>query len=209
MVEMRSIISPAYRGLSTSDEGASVISPIRSSETSSPVGASKSLEPHSHREKASLQLRLERLLLIALVILFAVKGFIPAWQQLNSDLPNYYLIARLYRAGAPLERVYDWTWLQRQKDHEGIKQGLVSFIPSTLPSALLILPWCSLSPLAAKHHWLIVNLILLLGVIVLLVRLTKLAWERVAILTFLAFLPLRNNFQIGRASCRERVSVKV
>jgi hypothetical protein len=195
---MRSITSPANRGLSTSDEGAPAISSIRSSETSSPVGASKSLEPHSHREKASLQLRLERLLLIALVILFAVKGFIPAWQQLNSDFPNYYLIARLYRAGVPLERVYDWTWLQRQKDHEGIKQGLVSFIPSTLPSALLILPWCSLSPLAAKHHWLIVNLILLLGVIVLLVRLTKLAWERVAILTFLAFLPLRNNFLFGQ-----------
>ena len=140
----------------------------------------------------------ERGALVCLLALFFIKGFLPAWLHLNSDFPNYYLIARLHRAGFPLERVYDWTWLQRQKDHAGIDQGLVSFIPSTLLSALAVSPWCPLPPLVAKHHWLIVNLIFLLCVILLLARLTTLGWERVAIIALLAFFPLRNNFLFGQ-----------
>ena len=140
----------------------------------------------------------ERVALVALLALFTIKGFLPAWQHLKSDFPNYYLIARLHRAGFPLERVYDWTWLQRQKDHAGINQGLVSFIPSTLLSALVVSPWCSLPPLVAKHYWLIANLIFLACVILLLSRITKLGRERVAIIAFLAFIPLRNNFLFGQ-----------
>jgi hypothetical protein len=140
----------------------------------------------------------EHLLLLILVATFAVKGFTPAWRHLNSDFPNYYLIARLYRAGYPLERVYDWTWLQRQKDHQGIDQGLVSFIPSTLPSALAVAPWSSLPPLEAKHRWILLNLAFLPLIAFLFVRMTKLGWERVALLMFLAFIPLRNNFLFGQ-----------
>jgi Glycosyltransferase family 87/WD40-like Beta Propeller Repeat len=140
----------------------------------------------------------ERLLLVALVTGFAIKGFVPAWRHLNSDFPNYYLVARLYRAGYPLERVYDWTWLQRQKDHQGIDQRLVSFIPSTLPSALAVAPWISLPPLEAKRRWLVVNLALLLATAFLLVSMTKLGWERVVLLIFLAFIPLRDNFVFGQ-----------
>jgi hypothetical protein len=140
----------------------------------------------------------EHFVLLALIAAFAVKAFIPAWRHLNTDFPNYYLVARLYRTGYPLERVYDWTWLQRQKDHLGIEQGLVSFIPSTLPSALAVLPWCSLAPLEAKHYWLLVNLVFLVLTAFLLTRVTKLGWERVALLIFLAFLPLRNNFLYGQ-----------
>src|SRR5580698_3886333 len=141
---------------------------------------------------------IEHLLLMLLVVCFIVNGFVPAWRHLNSDFPNYYLVARLYRAGYPLERVYDWTWLQRQKDHQGIDQGLVSFIPSTLLSALAVAPWSSLPPLEAKHQWLILNLVLLLLTAVLLVRITNLGWERVALPMFLAFIPLRDNFLLGQ-----------
>jgi hypothetical protein len=140
----------------------------------------------------------ERMLLVALIALFVVKGLVPGWRHLNSDFPNYYLVARLYRAGYPLERVYDWTWLQRQKDHQGIDQGLVSFIPSTLPSALVVAAWSSLPPLAAKHHWLVVNLALLPLICFLLFRISRLRWEQVAILVFLAFIPLRDNFLLGQ-----------
>jgi hypothetical protein len=141
---------------------------------------------------------MQHLLLLILVGGFVVKGFIPGWKSLNSDFPNYYLVARLYRAGYPLERVYDWTWLQRQKDHQGIPQGLVSFIPSTLLSALPILPWSSLSALEAKHAWMIANLVFLCAILLLLTRMTALGWERAALLLFLAFTPLRNNFLLGQ-----------
>ena len=146
----------------------------------------------------SWELWAERLALIFLVAVFAVKAFVPAWLHLNSDFPNYYLVARLYRAGYPLERIYDWIWLQRQKDHQGIEQGLVSFIPSTIPSALVVAPWCSLPPLAAKHRWLVLNVVLLVFTGFLLCRMTKLRWERVALVMFLASVPLRNNFLFGQ-----------
>jgi hypothetical protein len=154
--------------------------------------------PQIRARKSQIWVWAEHLLLLVLIVAFAVKGIVPAWRHLNSDFPNYYLVARLYRAGYPLERVYDWTWLQRQKDHQGIDQGLVSFIPSTLLSALAVAPWSSLPPLEAKHQWLILNLVLLLLTAVLLVRITNLGWERVALLMFLAFIPLRDNFLLGQ-----------
>src|SRR5215469_7072736 len=70
----------------------------------------------------------ERLLLLVLVAAFAVKGFIPGWRQLNTDFPNYYLVATLLRAGYPMEKVGDWVWLQRQGDHFGIGH-MVGFYP--------------------------------------------------------------------------------
>lgn len=161
------------------------------------------LEPTGSGEGTQVRVRgsgqrIERLVLAVLVIGFVVKGFIPAWTHLNSDFPNYYLVARLYRAGYPLERVYDWIWFQRQKDHLGIKQGLVSFIPSTIPSALAVAPWCSLPPLAAKHRWLLLNVVLLLFTGFLLGRITRLGWDRIALVMFLAWIPLRNNFLFGQ-----------
>jgi Glycosyltransferase family 87/WD40-like Beta Propeller Repeat len=141
---------------------------------------------------------IQHLLLLVLLAGFVGKGFVPAWRHLNSDFPNYYLIARLYHAGYPLARVYEWTWLQRQKDHQGIDQGLVSFIPSTLPSALAILPWSSRPPLEAKHGWLIANLVFLGLVAFLLTRITALGWERITLLMFLTFVPLRENFLLGQ-----------
>ena len=140
----------------------------------------------------------ERAVLVFLVVLFIATGFLPGWQRLNSDFPNYYLIARLYREGYPLERVYEWTWLQRQKDHRGIDQPLVSFIPSTLPSALMVLPWSSLSSLQAKRCWLLVNLALLLLTAVLLNAITKLGLRRIALVIFLATIPLRDSFLLGQ-----------
>jgi len=140
----------------------------------------------------------ESALLVILILVFLAKGLIPAWRHLNSDFPNYYLVARLYRQGYPVERVYDWVWLQRQKDHQAIDVPLVSYIPSTLPSALMVLPWSSLSPLQAKHWWLLVNLAFLLVTAVLLSAVTKMHPRRIALLMFLAVIPLRDSFLYGQ-----------
>jgi hypothetical protein len=140
----------------------------------------------------------ESAFLVILILVFVAKGFIPAWRHLNSDFPNYYLIARLYRKGYPLERVYEWIWLQRQKDHQGIDRPLVSFIPSTLPSALMVLPWSSLPPLQSKRWWLLANLAFLLLTAVLLAAVTKLPPKRIALLMLLAVVPLRDSFLYGQ-----------
>jgi len=140
----------------------------------------------------------ERAFLLLLILLFVTKGLIPAWKHLNTDFPNYYLGARLYRQGAPIERVYEWIWFQRQKDHQRIDQRLVGFIPLTLPSILPIAPWCSLPPLQAKHAWLLLNLLLLGLTAVLLKASTRLDLQRIAMLTFLAVLPLHDSFLYGQ-----------
>lgn len=136
--------------------------------------------------------------LLVLILLFVARGFIPAWKHLNSDFPNYYLAAHLYRQGYPVERAYEWTWFQREKDHLGVDQGLVGFIPLTLPSILPVMPWCSLPPLQAKHVWLLVNLLFLVLIAILLNASTKLGMRRVALLTFLAVLPLHDSFLFGQ-----------
>jgi hypothetical protein len=140
----------------------------------------------------------ERALLVVLILLFAVTGFVPAWRQLNSDFPNYYVVARLYREGYPLERVYEWTWLQKHADHLGIGRRLVSYIPLTLPSALAVLPLSSLPPLQAKRCWLLLNLAFLGLTFVILARTTKLGARRVGLLMFMALIPLRSNFIYGQ-----------
>lgn len=142
--------------------------------------------------------RAEWVLLLFLVAIFVWRGLAPAWRSLSTDFPNYYLMARLYRQGYPLDRQYELTWFQRQKDHAGIKQPLVSAIPLTPLSALPILPFSSLSPLLAKRLWLLVTLVLLLATGLLLHRMTALGGRRIAILIFLAIEPLRQEFLTGQ-----------
>ncbi len=130
--------------------------------------------------------------------LFIWRGFLPAWRHLLSDFPNYYLAGRLFRDGVPLDRLYDWEWLQRQKDHLGLDQPLVGFVPLTMFSALLAAPLTSLSALAAKHVWLVFNLLLLPAIAWLLRAITGQPLRRVALIGLLAVVPLRTNFQFGQ-----------
>jgi hypothetical protein len=141
---------------------------------------------------------LEHLLLLGLVGVFLWRGFVPAWKSLNTDFPDYYLAARLYRQGYSLEQIYDWTWIQRQKDHAGIQRPIVAFALLPPFSLLPVLPFSSLPPLSAKRCWLLVNLILLAVVGYLLHRMSQLGARRVAILMFLAVVPLRANFLYGQ-----------
>jgi hypothetical protein len=141
---------------------------------------------------------LEWALLALAMGLFVWRGLLPAWRHLLSDFPNYYLAGRLFRDGLPLDRLYDWEWLQRQKDHVGLDQPLVGFVPLTMFSALLTAPLTSLPVLAAKHVWLVFNLMLLPAIGSLLRAITGQPFRRVALIGFLAVVPLRTNFQFGQ-----------
>jgi hypothetical protein len=140
----------------------------------------------------------ESFLLLLLMAVFAWKGFIPAWRSLNTDFPDYYLAARLYRQGYPVRRFYDWVWFQRQKDHAGLDQAHVSFIPHPPTEILPVLALSSLPPLVAKRCWLLINLTLLTLVMLLLDQVTQLGLRRVAIVAFLAVDALRTNFLFGQ-----------
>jgi len=140
----------------------------------------------------------ERVLLALLLVLFAVRGFIPAWRHLDPDFANYYLAAHVYREGFPVERIYDWTWFQRQKDHLGLERPLVGFAPSTLTSILPVLPLSSLPPLQANRCWLVISLGSLFLAVAVLKTITNLTWRRIGVLTFLAIAPLHTNFLLGQ-----------
>ncbi|HET9177667.1 MAG TPA: glycosyltransferase 87 family protein [Terriglobia bacterium] len=142
--------------------------------------------------------RAESAVLLLLIGMFLWRGFLPGWRSLKTDFPNYYLAARIYRQGLPLERVYDWTWFARQKDYSGIENPIVGFASLTLLSMLPVEPMASLPPLKAKRLWLIVNLIFLGLAILLLNQMSKLGLRRVMILTFLALDPLSINFLYGQ-----------
>ena len=104
----------------------------------------------SDREIPLAGIAAEYALLVILIGVFLWRGFLPGWRKLNSDFPNYYLAGRLYRQGYALDRVYEWIWFQRQKDHAGIDQPLVEYLPNTLFLALVVSPLSRLSALQAE-----------------------------------------------------------
>jgi hypothetical protein len=135
---------------------------------------------------------------VVLALLLLAKGILPGWRVLNTDFPNYYLVARLLREGYSLDRIYDWIWLQRIKDHWGLDQALVGFAGLTPFSALPVVPLSIFSAIVAKRLWLVANLMFLGASIELLSRVTSLSRRRVCLLALLAVFPLRTSFLYGQ-----------
>jgi hypothetical protein len=143
-------------------------------------------------------LRIGEWLLCALLAAhFGARTLPKAWQTLNTDFPNYYLTARLVREHYDTSRIYEWIWLQRQKDHRDIDQRTVGMVPITPFSTLAVYPLTSMPPLAAKRCWIILNLGLLIATLYLLRGLTQLPWRRIALIAALSF-PLTVNYAFGQ-----------
>jgi hypothetical protein len=141
---------------------------------------------------------LETFLCGLLAVLLIWKGLVPAWNKLNTDFPDYYLVARLLREGYNLDRVYDWIWLQRIKDHWGLQQSLVGFAGLTPFSALPLLPLTFFSALTAKRIWIVMNLAMLVTSVEMLYRFTALRRSTTWLITLLAIVPLRTSFLYGQ-----------
>jgi Glycosyltransferase family 87/WD40-like Beta Propeller Repeat len=139
----------------------------------------------------------EWVLLALLVAQMGLRTTPRAWHTLNTDFPNYYLTARLTREHFDTSRIYEWIWLQRQKDHRAIDQRIVTMVPITPFSTLVICPFALMPALVAKHYWLILNLGLLLATLWLLRILTHHSWRRIVLIAALSF-PLRVNFMFGQ-----------
>lgn len=140
----------------------------------------------------------EFLALAALCALFIAKGMLPGWRSLRSDFGNYYIVARLLLEHYPMDRIYDWIWLQRVKDHLSIHEPYAAFLGLTPFSALPLLPLAWLDALEAKRIWLVMNLGILAASIYGMHKITGIEMRRVALIAFLTFIPLRNNFMLGQ-----------
>jgi hypothetical protein len=152
----------------------------------------------AHSAKPRIQPSLEWIAALALTLAFVLTGLIPAWKTLNTDFPNYYIAAYLYRQGTPLARAYEWIWFQREKDHLGIDQPLVGFMPNPPLCAVPVLPLTFFPPLTAKRIWLVLNLGFLAFTLWLLHRNTALPWRRLVLIAALCILPLQSNFICGQ-----------
>ncbi len=136
--------------------------------------------------------------LLLLSLLYLCLHTMPrAWDKLNTDFPNYYLSARIAHEGSDTARLYEWVWLQREKDHRALDDRLIGLVPITPFSTLFIWPLTGLAPLAAKHVWLLVNLALLVPLCWLLRSMTGLSYQRIALVFALSF-PLHRNLLYGQ-----------
>jgi hypothetical protein len=135
--------------------------------------------------------------LVLFLVQLGTRAMPDAWKKLNTDFPNYYLTARLVHEHFDASRVYEWTWFERQKDHRDLDQRIVGMVPITGFSTLFVYPLTSLPPLMAKHRWIVINIVLLMGTMALLRGVTKISWRRIALVVALSF-PLRVNFLYGQ-----------
>jgi hypothetical protein len=120
-----------------------------------------------------------------------------AWTKLNTDFPNYYLTARLAHEGYDTSRVYEWIWLQREKDHRSLDIPAIGMVPITPFSTLVMWPLTARPALASKHVWMIVNLALLVPLCWFIHSLTGFSYRRIALVLAFSF-PLQRNLLYGQ-----------
>jgi Tol biopolymer transport system component len=139
----------------------------------------------------------ERLVLLLSLLYLCVHTMPRAWSSINTDFPNYYMSARLAHEGYDTARMYEWTWLQREKDHRAIDIRIIGLLPITPFSTLAAWPLTKMPALAAKHVWILLNLGLLVPVGWMLRSMTGLTSQRIALVFALSF-PLHRNLLYGQ-----------
>lgn len=139
----------------------------------------------------------ERGTLFLLIVYLFAHTMPRAWSKLNTDFPNYYLSARLVHDRFDTSRMYEWVWLQREKDHRAIDDRIIGLIPITPVSTLAIWPLAGMQPLMAKRIWLMANLVLLIPLAWMLRAVTGLEYRRIALVLALSF-PLHRNLLYGQ-----------
>jgi hypothetical protein len=136
--------------------------------------------------------------LITLALLYLAAHTLPkAWKTLNTDFPNYYMSARLVHEGYDSARMYDWTWIEREKDHRAVDIRVIGLLPITPFSTLAMLPLAGLEPLAAKHVWILLSLASLIPIVWMLRSMTGLSYQRVGLAFALCF-PFHRNLEFGQ-----------
>ncbi len=139
----------------------------------------------------------ERMALLVLGLFLFVHTMPRAWKGLVTDFPNYYLAAKLAHEGVDTSRMYEWNWLEREKDHRDISIRVIGLVPISPFSTLFTWPLTVLKPLAAKRVWIVLSLALLFPIGWMLRAMTGLSYQRIALLFALNF-PLYRNLEFGQ-----------
>ena len=140
---------------------------------------------------------IERAVLLVFMMFFCIHTLPQAWKTLNTDFPNYYLAAQLAHEGQDTSRMYEWSWIEREKDHRAIDIRVIGLLPITPFSTLVIWPLTFFKPLVAKHIWILLNLAFLIPIGWLLHSLTELQYRRIGLAIILSF-PMYRNLLYGQ-----------
>jgi hypothetical protein len=118
------------------------------------------------------------LLFVALTVLLAARGVVPALSKVDTDFPNYFTAAKIVADGGNTDRLYDNGWFQDQMRRYQIgKASEGEFKPFPPPTALLLVPLARLQPLAALRVLTGVSVLCLICSIILLAKI--LSWSLV------------------------------
>lgn len=140
---------------------------------------------------------IERAALAVLILYFSAHTMPKAWKSLITDFPNYYLAAQMARQGVDTSRMYEWQWIEREKDHRAIPIRIIGLLPITPFSTLFLWPLAGLKPLAAKHIWIVFSLALLVPLSWMLRQMTHLSYPRIALI-FALCVPFYRNIEFGQ-----------
>lgn len=149
------------------------------------------------QSKARASVWIERVILVLALVFFCTHSFPRTWRSLNTDFPNYYLAAQLVHDGYDTSRMYEWQWIEREKDHRKIDIPVIGLLPITPFSTLFFWPLTFFAPLTAKHIWILLNLAFLVPIAWILRSITGLNYRRIGIVTLLSF-PLYRNLLYGQ-----------
>jgi hypothetical protein len=139
----------------------------------------------------------ERVVLCLSLLYLCIHTLPQAWKTLNTDFPNYYMAARLAHEGYDTSRMYEWSWIEREKDHRAVDIRVIGLLPITPFSTLAVWPLTGLAPLTAKHIWILLNLTFLIPIGWMLRALTRLTYQQIALALSLCF-PLYRNLLFGQ-----------
>src|ERR1700730_8211848 len=90
------------------------------------------------------------LLFVALTLVLAARGVVPALSKVDTDFPNYFTAAKIVADGGNTDRLYDNGWFQDQmRRYQVGKPSEGEFKPFPPPTALLLVPLTRLKPLDA------------------------------------------------------------
>jgi len=140
---------------------------------------------------------MERGLLCLLVLYLGFVTVPRACRTLHSDFTNYYMTARLAHEGYEMSRVYEWGWIQREKDHRAVDVRVLGMGAITPFSTLAMWPLTRLGPLTAKQLWVLLNLVLVAPLLWMLRSMTGLSYQR-TLLAVLVIFPFHRNLVEGQ-----------
>lgn len=135
--------------------------------------------------------------ILVLVALFAWKAVVPGWNEVSTDFANYYVSSRMIYEGEGLDSLYHDRWFKAKGLEYGAPQTQ-KFAPFPPITAFAALPFAWMEILPAQRVSLIVDLILLVGCVALIQRISGWSWLSSILFLLALGLALSNSVRLGQ-----------